>query len=89
MRKPKDGELLAMWARLPHGETPPEGDLCYDGPSRSDMRLLSYALSREDYRSYDQTFGPSFLAELEARGYDLTTLKFSIRKKASADGAES
>ena len=52
------------------------------------MCLLSYAFTREDYRSYDQTFGPSFLAELEARGYDLTTLKFSIRKKAPDDGAE-
>jgi hypothetical protein len=25
--------------------------------------------------------GPSFLKELEERGYDLTTLKFYVRKK--------
>jgi hypothetical protein len=27
---------------------------------------------------------PSFIEQLEARGYDLTTLRFSIRKKAEA-----
>jgi hypothetical protein len=27
------------------------------------------------------TLDPSFVEELEARGYDLTTLQFSIRKK--------
>lgn len=43
--------------------------LLLDGPNRPDMRLLSRFLSEE------------FLKELESRGYDLTTLKFSVERR--------
>jgi len=41
----------------------------------------------EDGRFLSGTLGPVFLAELQRRGYDLSTLRFSIRKqKATSNG---
>lgn len=83
--KAKPGELKAQWGKV-------DGciDLCYangPGTERADARLLHSALSNERYRpSIEQYPGyeryRSFLDELDARGYDLTTLRFSIQKKS-------
>ena len=63
-------------------------DVIYYFPSSPDGHLLNTILSGE--RCHPNTkspgwlgyeWGPSFLQELEDRGYDITTLKFSIRKK--------
>jgi hypothetical protein len=36
---------------------------------------------RWDYEKNGMAFDPSFVKELENRGYDIKTLKFSIQKK--------
>lgn len=82
--KAKPGQLVARWGKV-------EGniDLCYawgPGVDRSDARLLNTVLSGERYRPSMKNYpgyevGPSFFDELESRGYDLTTLKFSVEKK--------
>jgi hypothetical protein len=47
------------------------------GPSHADQELIELAFRKQWLPSVDN----SFLAELEKRGYDLTTLRFSIDKK--------
>lgn len=87
----KPGQLKAQWGRSDAGAKP---SLIYlwggAGASKSDARIIAEALERPVLeRDYDNgTFldpaikeGPSLAAELEARGYDLTTLKFTIEMK--------
>lgn len=86
----KPGELKAQYGKLPH-DTP---DLCYawgEGCSSADSHLLHNVIAtdraywdlekaqRRD--SYPISHDPSLVKELERRGYDITTLKFSIQKK--------
>lgn len=79
--KAKDGELLVKYGRA-DGET----DLLYcwpdnDGGMKYDTKLLMRAFEGDVMLN-----GKSLRRELEARGYDITTLQFSIKKKdASAD----
>ena len=67
------------------------GDVLYewgDGCDKSDNHLLHYAMAVGRWNLLKFRADPSFLEDLHARGYDLTTLKFSIRKRAVAkDGA--
>ena len=77
--KARPGELVARWGKV-------EGmvDLCYDGPNRPDMHLLHNVLTGKRHRPSvdgDGIWDASFLEELTGRGYDLTTLRFSIQKK--------
>lgn len=69
----RPGEQRVSWSKR-------ERDIVYshggDGACGSTARLLAYAL--EDVEVHQ---GRALRAELEARGYDLTTLRFSIRKK--------
>jgi len=70
------------WGKLPNEEP----DMCTAwgaGLSKRDGALLHYMLASKRMRWRDgvPTFEPSFLEELEARGYDLTTFRFSVRKK--------
>lgn len=70
--------------------------MCWgDGCSKRDGNLLHYMLASKRQRMIygeeqklkggaNVTFDPSFIEELEARGYDLTTFKFSIQKKVAA-----
>ncbi len=76
------GELAMRWGKLPH-ENP---DMCMvwgEGCGKRDGALLHYLLcsKRMNWRGGKPNVEPSFLEELEARGYDLTTLRFSVRKK--------
>jgi hypothetical protein len=75
----KPGQLRAGWARPGPREMP---DLCYawggEGAAKSEGRLLSEAL--EGNTVFE---GRSLREELERRGYDIKTLKFSIEKKSS------
>jgi hypothetical protein len=76
--KAKPGELVAKWGKVEGME-----DVCYawgDGVSKCDAHLLNSALSAKQHRPFDGSWSPSFLDELKSRGYDITTLKFSIRK---------
>ena len=66
--KVKPGELKVQYGKVKASNSP---DICYcrgEGTLRADVRLLDNVFSN----LYD---------ELEKRGYDLTTLKFSIYKK--------
>lgn len=60
------------------------GDVLYewgDGCSKADGGLLHYHLGTGRYELGTKDFGRSLIEELHSRGYDLTTLKFSIRKR--------
>jgi len=81
----KPGVLEVYWGVMKGESTP---DIIYhrgDGCARPDGHLLYsvFGCKRERFDSErGQTIhDPSLLEELEARGYDLTTLKFSIKKK--------
>lgn len=71
----KPGELKAGWSRR-------ERDILFDwggqGATKADSHVLHSALCT--------TFPAdrSLVAELEARGYDISTLRFSIRRKAAS-----
>lgn len=60
-------KLKAYWGKL-RGEKTKQ--VLFDGNSRPDMRFLCY-----------KVFTQEVLDELERRGYDLSTLKFSIERK--------
>ncbi len=74
--KAKDGELLVK------GQYGGECDLFYCWPKNDesmvwDCKLIMIALQRNVVFR-----GSTLIEELERRGYDITTLKFSIQKKA-------
>ena len=74
-RSPKPRELIAYLGRI-DGEPP---DLIFawgDGIARCDAALLNHALTQR--RAFD--VGESLFDELKKRGYDLDTLRFSIKK---------
>ena len=87
LRKPKmeNGELRMYWGR-PDRHDSPDVVLAWqgDGTMRADTRLLHYHLccQRPDVRVNPlfSKMEPSLIEELKARGYDITTLKFSIKK---------
>jgi hypothetical protein len=96
----KPGELRAAWSESrKHGYGRQEmgwimGDLVYawgDGCASSDGRLLHGAFAMKQFRPYVEPggprFDPSLLEELHRRGYDLTTLRFSIRKRPTPPDA--
>ena len=93
-RKPKlkDGELRMYYGKLKHDS--PDVIYAWQGePSmRRDSSMLHYMLGtrRPDptKRPIFSEMLPSFLEELESRGYDLTTIKFSIMKKAKTTGEQ-
>jgi hypothetical protein len=65
--------LRARWSKR-------EKDILISFPSKPDGHLLQIYLNCERY-SFDGTIMPSLVKELESRGYDITTLKFSIQRK--------
>lgn len=80
--KAKPGELKAQWGKLKYDRP----DLCYvwgEGVPKCDASLLDYALTGKRHHPMDDSWSPGLIEELEKRGYDITTLKFSIQKKVS------
>lgn len=77
--KAKPGELIAFYGYA-EGEGP---DLCAawggKGASSPDARCLIAALSSKVVGDLP------FFRELEQRGYDLSTLKFTVKKKVSLE----
>lgn len=77
----KPGQLQAYWGRPQPGAKP---SVVYAwggaGACKAEGRLLSEALEHLDVFE-----GKSLVQELEARGYDISTLRFSISLKQ--DGA--
>jgi hypothetical protein len=74
------GELRATYGRY-EGDLP---DVIFawggDGANKRDGALLHYWFSR-----YEDNKFKTLAEELEARGYDLSTLVFSVMKKPTAD----
>lgn len=74
MTRSKPGEQRAYWSR---GERDVVYDNGGDGACKPTSMLIAHAFEKVTVHE-----GRSLRAELEARGYDLTTLRFSIRRKA-------
>jgi hypothetical protein len=77
-RRAKPGELRAYFGKA-DGDGP---DVCFangEGVDRASARLLHNALN-----SLPVCNGRSLLDELKARGFDIETLQFSIRKAGAA-----
>lgn len=76
-KKLNDGELKVYWGKMP-GQFP---ELIYsyqgDDIMRRDIFLMLHVL--ENKRPNMTT---SLVEELDSRGYDITTLQFSIMKKS-------
>lgn len=84
--KQKPGVLEACWGREDRCSNPDFVYVCGEGCHRADLRLLHYHLATK--RStvamsapFGVEFEPSLIEELEKRGYDITTIKFSVQKK--------
>lgn len=75
--KLKDGQIVFQ-----KGKIDGDVDMCiyWQGIPRFDRSLVMYYLASENI-NYKGGEMKSFLQELEERGYDLDTLKFSISKK--------
>ncbi len=76
-----DGWLTAYWGRE-EGSRSGSKDLIFGSPNRPDGHLLYWALT-----GLEVCDKSSLVKELEARGYDITTLQFSIRRKKSEEKA--
>ncbi len=87
LRTPKleDGELLIYWGREPRGI--PEIMFAWQGDSsmKRDTNLLHYMMATQhpdpQVTPIFSKMKPSLFEELEARGYDLSTLEFTIKKR--------
>lgn len=75
----KDGWLTAWWGRQYRGE---RKDLHYGFPCSPDGHFLHNSFNH--VKGLD---GKPFIQELEERGYDITTLQFSIRRKKVDDSS--
>lgn len=82
----RDGELHIYWGRESRGEPM---DVIYhngSGTSHRDLSLLHCIVgSKRAPAIPGLEWEPSLIEELESRGYDLTTLRFYIRKKPAED----
>lgn len=80
----KPGQQIVRWGKADRHAQP---DLAYawggDGADKSDSRMLSTFF--EDTKNHA---GRTLREELERRGYDLTTLRFSIARKPKPDDAD-
>jgi hypothetical protein len=89
LRKPKlkEGELRIYWGRLPNDI--PDLIYAYQGDSKMkrDVNLLLYKIGSQHPDPHVSPLfskmNPSLIEELIDRGYDITTLKFSIMKKVN------
>ena len=92
LRRPKieDGELQVYWGRESPGEAP---DIIFawqgDVTMKADSKLLHYHMaSRRPDPHVQPIFSkmlPSLVDELIARGYDISTIRFSIKKRKDYD----
>lgn len=87
LRKPKlkDGELAIYWGREPHDSPDIMFAWCGDVSMKRDSKLLHYHMACKKPDPFTQPIfskmQPSLIEELIERGYDITTLRFSITKK--------
>ncbi len=76
--KLKDGELRVYWGKLPHDSPDVVFSWQGDRSMKRDTALLCYLFSERELGT-----SRSLLEELEDRGYDITTLRFSVMKKSA------
>jgi hypothetical protein len=83
--KTKDGQIIVR-----RGKIDGDVDMCIfygDGVPSCDRALVLNVLcsprQRTDLSTMRPVFDPSLMDELEKRGYDIETLRFSIQKKAT------
>lgn len=82
----KPGEIKIAYGKVDRHSNP---DLCVAWGEGVDMRctgrLIMHAITekrlRAKFSSPGYEYEPSLLEELEARGFDITTLKISIQRK--------
>lgn len=71
--------LMVKWSKK-------EQDLLIGGPNGPDRHLTHQFFSVVPYLSHEgKVVYENFVKELENRGYDITTLKFSIKRKWAAN----
>lgn len=80
-RRPKieEGEI-----RFQRGKIDGEVDMCIyygDEVPRCDRALVMYTLGEGSYSILTKSIGKSLVDELENRGYDIDTLRFSVKRK--------
>lgn len=76
MSRLKPGTLSMRWSKH-------EKDLLINYPSKPDGHLLHVRLNSPRFDGDRQPMLPSFVEELKAHGYDITTLRFSIKRAIS------
>lgn len=78
--------LRVTWGREDHDPNPDVMFSWGEGCQKGDSMLLHSMFSGFEHRKYGKhpAEHDGYLKELEARGYDLTTIKFSIKKKTPA-----
>lgn len=88
MSQPKP-DLRVYWSRreraLVYDGNPPTGGMLshlFEGLHLIDLYSMRHGLAARIHRP-DPSDERTIVAELDARGYDITTLRFSIRKKAT------
>jgi hypothetical protein len=84
----KDNELRVYWGKLPYDNPDIVFEWRGEPSMKRDSAMLHYhiATQRPDPSAsplYSKML-PSLLEELKTRGYDLTTLRFSIRKTTTS-----
>jgi len=85
--QPKPDTLIAVWGRC---DRHAPASIVYVYPDRDgkvDSRVLCDAIESRQYSPDPERYGafklsPSLTEELDARGWDLTTLRISIKRKA-------
>ena len=82
----KPGELIARWGRADWHSAPSIVYAYPDRDGKSDSRVLSEAIEGPRYFPSFEPYGslkkePSLAEDLASRGYDLPTLRISIRKR--------
>lgn len=86
----RPGQLKLQWGKL--ADCAPDHIACRgEGIPKTDANMLFDFISAKRHRTdFDNPgnrlgiYDPSFLEELEARGYDIRTLKISIEKKLNS-----
>lgn len=74
-------EWLTTWWGKPKHERREPADLHFSGPSGPDRHLMYGLFCTKGYDERGNLTRPSLQEELEARGYDITTIEFRVKKK--------
>ena len=70
------------WLTVRFGEVRRDSpDLHFSGPNGPDRTLLYGVFCTKNYDEQGKLTQPSLVEELEARGYDITTLEFRVKRR--------